>query len=1687
MKVAKGAVAVCVGLLAVALYVMVAEQHSTAPGRTRVAVKLPKHLTASPKRERKARKSLRHARHGHKGLGPEVQVPKWAEYRAIHFAPRTPPRKQPEEAAATTSSHYVPYPPMRYNGGTVQHHPHVYVIFWGKGWNNHSAIKEKILDLYRNLANNSYSGILTQYFDKSGPIGNNTNLAGSYTDTREGIFEKEGKTEIVDDEEDAPAEVHYSINHQPGWGSPGVDDQYVLIPEPEWEYYFGEYCAFHEWDTTYNTTWTLLPYPHEEFAQCIPNYGASSDWQEMQILASHEWAESATDPRVGKGGDLGWEGARGETYYWEGHKYQEEEEIADLCYGVAGTNQQIATGIYAHKLRDNYKNSVIGEYCSASDPSPPHFSTAVTQPTVYESNHSATLHSAINSVGYPGGYQFELIRPEGAWNLVPYPAGPINEDVFYPFDNTANVYFLQGESTYRVKLSATSETTTSVWNGNSIVWSGGETTFTTPDWRPQVTISPATDIGPHEGTATATLHGTVDPQGYLTHYRFEWGEGGAFDHSVPVPDADIEAGTSPVAVQQTIDVKGLTEYRFRLRAENTEGTHTSSVQAFTTPDWRPSATTEAQSNVEVVEEQGQATLHGKVNPKGFATTYRFEWGTQAEYEAGEYGHSVPVPDGEAGAGEAGVAVQATIGVKGQTTYHYRLVAENAEGKSPNPGDRSFTTPDWRPKVTIESASEIRGEEDTGKALLSGHVRSEGFSTTYHFEWGTQAEYEEGKYGHSAPVPDAKLLFFKYPSGEDVQQTIEGLKGETTYHFRLVAENVEGKSPNPEDRSFTTPDWRPQLWTVHVGHIDGRHATLEARIDPNGFSTTYHFEWGTQAEYEAGKYGHSIPVPDGDLGSEAGYVRVGHALEGLQPHSSYHYRLVAENAEGTHTDPGEQFATWSSTFFTEKIPATVKSPGAWFYLSLGGGVVMYCGGPDMEGELGSSSEVLAMPFSEEDLTCFSGGTEEPLHMNGCQFEFEPGAPQEGGSYDGEFSIGPSGCGPITTQAPFGCLGNVSIPSQIGLAATYEPSGEASERKVKIWPDTSSLGIAGKEACGPYHGNGSITSDGWQTSAEQSEEAVGFGVKPLLDGQTTEADVGATKATLHATLYPVGSKVTYGFEYGATTEYGQNSQVGTIEAGTEGAVEVSEQIEGLEPGTTYHFRVDALGGGSVFGDDLTFTTGGAPSVTTDPATHLDTAEPQLNGTVNPEGTDTHYWFEYDTSPYEEGEEPHGTSLPVPPEDLGAGSEALAVSKRLKGLPSGHTYHYRVMAENTVGIAEGGDESFTVAPLSSAHRPRFEAGEYPATISGEQTAESQLILLRTGGSEIACDSSQWSGEASSATSQLSLAASFSGCEDEFGNSVSVEMNSCGYVLDLDNAGPPYTGGIGVSCGEEGDTIEVADPEIGVTLAIAAQSTSDSVDYENVGAGEGQYVHAAIDAEGLDYTCTGGLCFLFGGEGAHEGGAMSGEVKLEGADGEEQQIGFGVLGEETHTLLVEGEESTEESTQPRFASNEYPATISGEQTAESQLILLRTGGSEIACDSSQWSGEASSPTSQLSLDASFSGCEDEFGNSVSVGMNSCRYVFDLDNAGPPYSGGIEISCTEEGDAIEVEDAEIGITIAIGAQSAAGSVDYENVGAGGSEHVDAAIDAEGLHYSCTGSLCFLFGGEGAHEGGAMSGEVELE
>lgn len=133
------------------------------------------------------------------------------------------------------------------------------------------------------------------------------------------------------------------------------------------------------------------------------------------------------------------------------------------------------------------------------------------------------------------------------------------------------------------------------------------------------------------------------------------------------------------------------------------------------------------------------------------------------------------------------------------------------------------------------------------------------------------------------------------------------------------------------------------------------------------------------------------------------------------------------------------------------------------------------------------------------------------------------------------------------------------------------------------------------------------------------------------------------------------------------------------------EVSADATGLKPGTGYEVSLIAsnLGGQSSAGPEGFSTLTVAPEINSANAFPLED-EATLQAQINPGGLETSYFFEYGpTAAY--GQSTSTRTIP-------AGGVPVTVKTAVFGLTPGSGYHFRVVASNSLGMAEGGDQSFT-----------------------------------------------------------------------------------------------------------------------------------------------------------------------------------------------------------------------------------------------------------------------------------------------------------------------------------------------------------------------------------------------------------
>ncbi len=348
-----------------------------------------------------------------------------------------------------------------------------------------------------------------------------------------------------------------------------------------------------------------------------------------------------------------------------------------------------------------------------------------------------------------------------------------------------------------------------------------------------------------------------------------------------------------------------------------------------------------------------ATLEGGVNPDGEeVTSCQFEYGTSTSY-----GQTAPC-SAAPGSGSSPVPVSAELsGLAQDTTYHYRLVAENANGTHAG-ADATFTTSSIVEGLSTAPATGVLGTS----ATLNGSLEPNGLDTHYWFEYGPSPSY-----GSSTPHEDAG----EASAVKLVSATLTGIEPNRIYHYRLVGENSLGFTYGAED-TLTTNAIVPVLGATSLVSSARTEATLAAVLNPENSETTYEFVFGETSSYGE----HTYSVDAGSGLAEEHVEAIG--LTGLTPSTTYHYALRASNQAGTVTGPDQTFTTAPAsppavttggasniTLTSATVAATIEAQGleTSYALELGSDTSY---GTSIYGEAGYAVEPVGVSVELQDL-------------------------------------------------------------------------------------------------------------------------------------------------------------------------------------------------------------------------------------------------------------------------------------------------------------------------------------------------------------------------------------------------------------------------------------------------------------------------------------------------------------------------------------------------------------------------------------------------------------------------------------------------------------------------------------------------------------------------------------------------
>ena len=220
-----------------------------------------------------------------------------------------------------------------------------------------------------------------------------------------------------------------------------------------------------------------------------------------------------------------------------------------------------------------------------------------------------------------------------------------------------------------------------------------------------------------------------------------------------------------------------------------------------------------------------AVVHGRVDPSGQPTAAWFQYGT-----TNKYGNRTPSQNAGISPGQVPIAAQIT-GLKSNTTYHFRMVAENKDGRKNGP-DRTFKTtkPTTTPVFTPNPVP-------FGKPVaVSGQIVGTGANGAQVSLYGHPFPYTDPftKYGNTVVADKNGNYLFILASA--LSNSIFEVRGNTSPAFTStpqqlhVASNISLHTP-----TRVKPRGRVHFWGIVSPAQDGIVVEIQKQVKGGGWA------------------------------------------------------------------------------------------------------------------------------------------------------------------------------------------------------------------------------------------------------------------------------------------------------------------------------------------------------------------------------------------------------------------------------------------------------------------------------------------------------------------------------------------------------------------------------------------------------------------------------------------------------------------------------------------------------------------------------------------------------------------------------------------------------------------------------------------------------------------------------------
>ncbi len=912
----------------------------------------------------------------------------------------------------------------------------------------------------------------------------------------------------------------------------------------------------------------------------------------------------------------------------------------------------------------------------------------------------------------PPGTTVNTLTPTLSWSAS---SGATQYSVAVLNVSTGATVVAQTVSTTSLTSSALQNSVTYTWNVSATNSAGTSAPSTGVYFTVSVAVPQEPTVSTGAASAvtsdTASLGGTVNPNGLSTQVWFQYSTNNSLSAANQTPSQSVGSGSSALPISANIaSLSANTTYYYRLQAQNSAGTNSGSILNFATSAAVPPTPTGLSPG-------GSSPPGSTVN----TLTPTLSWSASS----GATQYSVAVLNVSTGATVVAQTISTTsltsLSLQNGVTYVWSVLASNSAGTSAASTGEYFTVSvavPLAPTVSTGSASALT----SNSATLGGTVNPNGLSTQFWFQYSTNNSLSGANQTPSQSVGSGS-------SALPISANIASLSANTTYYYRLQAQNSAGTNSGSILNFATSAAVPPTPTGLSPGGSSPPGPTVN--------TLTPILSWSASS----GATQYSIALLNVSTGATVVAQTVSTTsltTSALQNGVTYVWSVSASDSAGTSTPS-------TGVYFTVSVATAPPTPTG---LSPGGSSPPGSTVNTLTPTLSWSASSGATQYSVAVLNVSTGGT--VVAQTASTTSLTTSALQNGVTYvwsvSASNSAGTSAASTgeyftvsvIVPQAPTVSTGSASAvtSNSATLGGTVNPNGQSTQFWLQYGTNSSLSGanqtpsqnVGSGSSALPISANiASLSANTTYYYRLQAQNSAGTSSGSILNFATIAA-VPPTPAGLS----PGGSSppgttvntVTPTLSWSASTGATQYS-VAVLNAST-GSTVVAQTVSttslttsALQNGVTYVWSVSASNsaGISTPSTGVYFTVSvavpQAPTVTTGSASAVTSTSATLGGTANPNGLDTHYWFLYASNSSLSGAAQSGTY------DIGAGTSALTITANAPGLSANTAYYYRLQAQNSAGTSSGNILTFS----TSAVIPPTPTGLSPGGSSASGTTVNTL----------------------------------------------------------------------------------------------------------------------------------------------------------------------------------------------------------------------------------------------------------------------------------------------------------------------------------------------------------------------------